>query len=97
MRAGSTHGAIPAQTVVIAGGRAAPIGRWFAGIGANSPAEESEGCGFLCFTRYFRIRLRDGEDERVSTRRRVQRDLGYMKYEMWGADAGTLYFELLLR
>jgi 2-polyprenyl-6-methoxyphenol hydroxylase-like FAD-dependent oxidoreductase len=90
-----THGAIAAQTVVIAGGRAAPVGRWFAEIGATPPAEESEGCGFVCFTRYFRIRLRDGEDERVSTRLRVQRDLGYMKYEVWGADAGTFYVELL--
>jgi hypothetical protein len=25
----------------------------------------------------------------------VQRDLGYMKYEVWGADAGTFYVELL--
>ncbi len=90
-----THGPIAARTVVIAGGRAAPVGRWFAEIGATPPAEESEGCGFMCFTRYFRIRLRDGEDARVSTRLRVQRDLGYMKYEVWGADAGTFYVELL--
>jgi 2-polyprenyl-6-methoxyphenol hydroxylase-like FAD-dependent oxidoreductase len=90
-----TRGTIRAQTVVIAGGRTAPVGRWFAEIGATPPAEESEGCGFLCFTRYFRIRLREGEDERVSTRLRVQRDLGYMKYEVWGADACTFYVELL--
>ena len=49
----------------------------------------------MCFTRYFRVRLRDGEDERVSTRLRVQRDLGYLKYEAWGADACTFYVELL--
>jgi 2-polyprenyl-6-methoxyphenol hydroxylase-like FAD-dependent oxidoreductase len=85
---------IVGRTVVIAGGRRVPLQRWFREIGARAPAEESEGCGMLCFTRFFRIRLRPGEDHRVATEITVERDMGYMKYEIFGADQSTFCVEL---
>jgi 2-polyprenyl-6-methoxyphenol hydroxylase-like FAD-dependent oxidoreductase len=88
------EGSIAARTVVIAGGRRAPVQRWFQEIGASAPAEESEGCGFVCYTRFFRVWLRPGEDHHVSTELAVEGDLGYMKYEIFGADRSTFCVEL---
>jgi 2-polyprenyl-6-methoxyphenol hydroxylase-like FAD-dependent oxidoreductase len=88
------EGSIAARTVVIAGGRRVPVKRWFQEIGASAPVEESEGCGFVCYTRFFRIRLRPGEDHHVSTELAVEGDLGYMKYEIFGADQSTFCVEL---
>ena len=88
------EGSIAARTVVIAGGRRVPVQRWFQEIGASPPVEESEGCGFVCYTRFFRIRLRPGEDHHVSTELAVEGDLGYMKYEIFGADQSTFCVEL---
>jgi 2-polyprenyl-6-methoxyphenol hydroxylase-like FAD-dependent oxidoreductase len=88
------EGSIAARTVVIAGGRRVPVRRWFQEIGASAPLEESEGCGFVCYTRFFRIRLRPGEDHHVSTQLAVEGDLGYMKYEIFGADQSTFCVEL---
>ena len=87
------HGSIAAETVVIAGGRRVPVQRWFAQIGAAPPVERSEGCGFVCYTRFFRIQLRPGEDHHVSTELAVEGDLGYMKYEIFGADRSTFCIE----
>jgi hypothetical protein len=70
------------------------VQRWFQDIGASAPVEESEGCGFVCYTRFFRIRLRTGEDHHVSTELAVEGDLGYMKYEIFGADQSTFCVEL---
>jgi 2-polyprenyl-6-methoxyphenol hydroxylase-like FAD-dependent oxidoreductase len=89
------QGSIEANTVVIAGGRLVPIQRWLQSIEAQPAAEVSEGCGFLCFTRFFRIQLRPQEDHRVSTQLVVEGDLGYMKYEIFGADQSTFCVELM--
>lgn len=88
-------GSVEAETVVIAGGRRVPVQRWFEAIGAQAPEEESEGCGFVAFTRFFRIHLRPGEDHCVSTKLTVEGDLGYMHYEIFGADQSTFCVELL--
>jgi 2-polyprenyl-6-methoxyphenol hydroxylase-like FAD-dependent oxidoreductase len=88
------RGAIAADTVVVAGGRLAPVPRWLEAIGAHAPGEFSEGCGFVTFTRFFRINLRPDEDHRVATRLTVEGDPGYMSYEIFGADASTFCVEL---
>ncbi len=88
------QGPIVGETVVIAGGRLVPVRRWLEGIGAQMPDEVSEGCGFVCFTRFFRLHLRPGEDHRVSTQLTVEGDPGYMKYEIFGADQSTFCVEL---
>ncbi|MEA2622946.1 MAG: hypothetical protein QOH61_1856 [Chloroflexota bacterium] len=88
------EGSIEARAVVLAGGRLAPVQRWLESIGSRPADERSEGCGFVCFTRFFRIRLRPGEDHRVSTQLTVEKDAGYMKYEICGADQSTFCIEL---
>ncbi len=87
-------GTIQADTVVVAGGRTAPVPRWLGAIGARAPEELAEGCGFVTFTRFFRITPRSGEDHRVSTRLRVEGDAGFMSYEVFGADSATFCVEL---
>ena len=86
---------IAATSVVIAGGRLIPIRRWLDSIRAQAPREFSEGCGSVCFTRFFRIHLRPGEDHYVSTRLTVERDAEFMKYEIVGADQATFCVELV--
>jgi 2-polyprenyl-6-methoxyphenol hydroxylase-like FAD-dependent oxidoreductase len=49
-------GPVEADVVIVCGGRNVPVLRWFAEIGAAVP-EEAEGCGFACYTRYFRQRM----------------------------------------
>lgn len=87
-------GSIPADAVVVAGGRLLPIARWLEAIGAEKPEVVSEGCGSVTFTRYFRIRMRADEDHRVSAQLTVEGDLGYMRYEIYGADQATFCVEL---
>ena len=87
--------AIAATAVVIAGGRLVPIRRWLESIGAQPRGEFSEGCGSVCFTRFFRIHLRRGEDHNVATQLTVEGDAGYMRYEIAGADQATFCVELV--
>ena len=89
------RGSIAARTVVVAGGRLVPVRRWLAAIDALPVGEVSAGCGLVCFTRFFRIRPRASEDHRVSTELTVERDLGYMRYEIYGADSSTFCVELI--
>ena len=42
------------------------IGIWFREIGATAPPEQSEGCGAACYTRYFRLRERLGDNDAVT-------------------------------
>ena len=58
-------GEIGAESVVVAGGRRTPVQLWLAAIGARPAAEESEGCGFQWYTRFFRLHPRAGEDATV--------------------------------
>lgn len=90
----TSTGAMAADTVVVAGGRAVPVGRWFQGIGAALPDEQAVGCGSACYTRYFRLHDRGGEDEQIATSLTVHRDPGYLVYELWGADNRTFAAEL---
>ena len=87
-------GAIEAGTVIVAGGRLVPVQRWLEAIGSRPAEERAEGCGFVCFTRFFRVSLRAGEDHGVSTRLTVEEDAGFMKYEICGADQSTFCIEL---
>ncbi len=89
-------GAIAAECVIVSGGRLMPVRRWLDEIDAESPAEADEGCGFGCYTRYFRIRLDAGEDHRVATQLTTISDLGFMKYSFFGADQGTFCVEFLV-
>jgi 2-polyprenyl-6-methoxyphenol hydroxylase-like FAD-dependent oxidoreductase len=88
-------GTIAGDTVVVAGGRLVPVPRWLGAIGVQAPAERAEGCGFVTFTRFFRINPRRGEDHRVSTRLTVEGDPGFMSYEIFGADSSTFCVELI--
>lgn len=87
------HGAIVAESVVVAGGRRLPIQRWLEEIGAQPPVEEAEGCGFQWYTRYFRLLPRAGEDYTVAMQITTVSDLRWVKYSFWGADAGTFCVE----
>ena len=88
-------GAIPADLVVLSGGRLSLAPALFAEVGATLE-EQSVRCGFICYTRYFRIHTHEGQDERVATQLTVHADAGYMQYEMWGADSATFCVELLV-
>jgi 2-polyprenyl-6-methoxyphenol hydroxylase-like FAD-dependent oxidoreductase len=88
-------GAIPADVVVLSGGRLGLAPALFAEAGATLE-EQSERCGFICYTRYFRIHPDEGQDERVATQLTVHSDAGYLQYEMWGADSSTFCVELLV-
>jgi 2-polyprenyl-6-methoxyphenol hydroxylase-like FAD-dependent oxidoreductase len=85
---------IDAETVVVAGGRSLSIQRWLAGIGAPQAAEESEACGFRWYTRYFRLRPRDGEDPILAAGYATLSDLRYLIYDVLGADQGTFCVEI---
>jgi 2-polyprenyl-6-methoxyphenol hydroxylase-like FAD-dependent oxidoreductase len=87
-------GAIPADVVVLSGGRLSLAPALFAEVGTTLE-EQSVRCGFICYTRYFRIHP-EGRDERVATQLTVHADTGYMQYEMWGADSATFCVELLV-
>jgi 2-polyprenyl-6-methoxyphenol hydroxylase-like FAD-dependent oxidoreductase len=87
-------GTFAADTVVVAGGRLVPVPRWLRAIGVQAPEELAEGCGFVTFTRFFRIHPRPGEDHRVSTHLTVEGDQGFMSYEIFGADSSTFCVEL---
>jgi 2-polyprenyl-6-methoxyphenol hydroxylase-like FAD-dependent oxidoreductase len=87
-------GAIYADTVVVAGGRALPVARWFQAIGAAVPSEQAEGCGSACYTRYFRILERDEQDAHAAAGIGVHREPGYLVYELQGADNRTFAAEI---
>ena len=91
----TSDGAIPADLVVLSGGRLSLAPALFAEVGATLE-EQSVRCGFICYTRYFRIHTHEGQDERVATQLTVHADAGYMQYEMWGADSATFCVELLV-
>jgi 2-polyprenyl-6-methoxyphenol hydroxylase-like FAD-dependent oxidoreductase len=88
------HGSIAADTVVVAGGRTLPIGRWFREIGATAPPEQSEGCGAACYTRYFRLRERPGDNDAVTRQLTFHHERGLVVGELIGADSRTFATEL---
>jgi 2-polyprenyl-6-methoxyphenol hydroxylase-like FAD-dependent oxidoreductase len=88
------HGSLAADSVVLAGGRLLPLATWFEALGAPAPDEFAEGSGFYCFTRYFRVHHRPGEDSSVTRQLTVERDTGYMRYEIFGSDRSTFCVEL---
>jgi 2-polyprenyl-6-methoxyphenol hydroxylase-like FAD-dependent oxidoreductase len=89
----TSSGAIPADVVVVSGGRSVPVARWFGAIGANAPAEQSQSCGSACYTRYFRT-LAEDDDAATDTGPTIHRDPGYLLYEVWGADNHTFACEI---
>jgi 2-polyprenyl-6-methoxyphenol hydroxylase-like FAD-dependent oxidoreductase len=87
---------IAADVVIVSGGRSLPIRRWFQAIGATSPPEQSDGCGCICYTRYFRVKARIGEDDGTTTQLTYHHDPGYAIGEMIGADRRTFAVELIV-
>jgi flavin-dependent dehydrogenase len=87
---------IAADVVIVSGGRSLPIRRWYEAIGATLPPERSGGCGCICYTRYFRIKHRVGEDDTVTAQLTSHVDPGYAVGEMIGADRGTFTVELIV-
>src|SRR6478735_10056257 len=85
---------IAADVVVMAGGRRLPLMKWFDAIGAERPAELSEGCGQLWYTRYNRLRPRSGDDGTATLKAAFAEDLGYMYYAFGPGDRGTFCYEL---
>ncbi len=88
------HGAVAADTVIVAGGRTLPIARWFQEIGAEAPPEQTEGCGAACYTRYFRVRDRPGDDDGVTKQLTFHHERGLVVGELVGADRRTFATEL---
>lgn len=88
--------AIAADVVIVSGGRSLPIRRWYQAIGATLPPDRSGGCGCICYTRYFRITERVGEDASVTRQLTSHLDPGYAVGEMIGADRGTFAVELIV-
>ena len=87
------RGALAADTVIVAGGRTLPIGRWFREIGASAPPEQAEGCGAACYTRYFRVRDRLGDDD-VTKQLTFHHERGLVVGELVGADRRTFATEM---
>jgi flavin-dependent dehydrogenase len=87
---------IAADVVIVSGGRSLPIRRWYQAIDATLPPDSSGGCGCICYTRYFRIKDRAGEDDSVTTQLTCHLDPGYAVGEMIGADRGTFAVELIV-
>jgi hypothetical protein len=61
-----TRDGATADVVVLSGGRLGLAPALFAEVGATLE-EQSVRCGFICYTRYFRIHPDEGQDERVAT------------------------------
>jgi hypothetical protein len=80
---------IDASAVIVAGGSRLPFERWLQVVDAAPVLEVADGCGTVCFTRFFRVARRADEDHRVSTRLTVYRDLDFLHYEIMGADRST--------
>lgn len=88
------HERLTADSVIVSGGRTAPIGRWFQEIGAAAPPEQTEGCGAACYTRYFRVRDRLGDDDGVTKQLTFHHERGLVVGELVGADRRTFATEL---
>jgi 2-polyprenyl-6-methoxyphenol hydroxylase-like FAD-dependent oxidoreductase len=76
---------LPADLAVDATGRRSPLPRWFEGIGALRPGEESEDSGIFYCSRFYR--MKDGAEppQRETT---IGADLGYLKYAIFHGDSG---------
>jgi 2-polyprenyl-6-methoxyphenol hydroxylase-like FAD-dependent oxidoreductase len=90
----TTAGAVAGDMVVVAGGRAVPVARWFEAIGATAPAEQAESCGSTCYTRWFRIL--EGSGDLATDLPTIHRESGHLVYEIWGADNRTFAAELVV-
>ena len=79
---------IDADLVVDASGRSTRLGTWLSALGGERPREESEDCGVVYYSRYFRYRT----DVRLSTRTSPlgpRGDLGYMGFATFPGDNDT--------
>jgi 2-polyprenyl-6-methoxyphenol hydroxylase-like FAD-dependent oxidoreductase len=83
-RAGSME--LPAALVVDASGRNSRLPSWLAELGASGWAEESEDCGILYSSRFYR--LLDGVEPPPQDGP-IGGDLGYMKYAVFPGDNRT--------
>jgi flavin-dependent dehydrogenase len=79
--------ALPADLVVVAAGRRAPLLRWLAEAGARPPWEESEEAGMVYYGRYYRLRA--GAEAPAGPPPPVRGDLGYLGYLLAPADDRT--------
>lgn len=79
---------VDADLVVDASGRSTRLGTWLGALGGQRPREESEACGVVYYSRYFRYR----GDVRLSTRISPlgpRGDLGYMGFATFPGDNDT--------
>ncbi len=77
--------------VIDAGGRRSPMADFLEAIGRAPPADR-EGCAILYFTRFYR--LRPGAEEPPRADIPGNGDLGYLKFGVFPADAGTFSITL---
>jgi len=89
-------GPIESDVVIVAGGRGVPVVRWLVEIGAPGVPEEAEGCGFACYTRYFRLRVPPPPGGTYVTEPTIHRETDGLVYEIWGADRGTFAAEIIV-
>lgn len=84
--------AVLGDIVIDAAGRGSPMADWLEAAGAPSPPEDIEDCAILYYTRFFR--LRPGQAEPPRGRFPTTGDLGYLKFGVFPADAGTFSITL---
>lgn len=85
---------VEGDIIVDAAGRASPIADWLADAGAPIPPEDIEDCAILYYTRFYR--LRPGQEEPPRGRFSTTGDLGFLKFGVFPADAGTFSITLAI-
>jgi 2-polyprenyl-6-methoxyphenol hydroxylase-like FAD-dependent oxidoreductase len=79
---------VPADLVVVGGGRNSPVMDWIAALGGKvQPTEEESEAGIIYLSRFYR--LRDGHELPVLTERGAGGDLGYLGFAGFYGDNGT--------
>jgi len=84
--------AVTADIIVDAAGRASPVADWLEAAGATPQADDVEDCAILYYTRFYR--LLPGQTEPVRGRSPANGDLGFLKFGVFPADAGTFSITL---
>lgn len=79
---------VPADLVVVGGGRNSPVIDWIAELGGPvQPVEERSEAGIIYLSRFYR--LREGRELPVLTERGAGGDLGYLAFAGFYGDNGT--------
>jgi 2-polyprenyl-6-methoxyphenol hydroxylase-like FAD-dependent oxidoreductase len=79
---------VPADLVVVGGGRNSPVMEWIAALGGDvQPVEEHSETGIVYLSRFYR--LRSGRELPVLTEKGAGGDLGYIAFAGFYGDNGT--------